>query len=292
MKKSNTIAKNLIFGLALSAVLSLSAAVYADEAAEAEGTVDFAAEYPADQLFPEGKFVVGIEGTYPPFTYHEADGELAGFDVEIARLIGEKLGVEIEFVEAAWDSLLIGVDTGRFDTVINCVSITDERKEKYNFSDPYFFSQKLVIVRGDNDEINSPDDLNGTKIATNLTNADIPWYEAHGAEIVGIDTSAEAFDLVLSGRVDFDSSTPVILNDYLEEHPDANLKVAFVIPDFESRVGIPLRKDETDRLDAINAVLESLREDGTLATLSEKYFNDDYTVSAFDDEAPEEETEG
>ena len=275
-------------GLALAAAFSLTAAAQeaATEAA-AEAAVETAAEFSAEELFPDGKFIVGIEGTYPPFTYHDDNGELKGFDVELAQLIGEKLGVEIEFVEAVWDSLLIGVDTGRFDTVINCVSITEERKEKYIFSDPYFFSSKLVIVRGDNEEIKGPDDLDGKKIATNLTNADIPWYESHGAEIVGIDTSGEAFDMVLSGRVDFDSSTPVILNDYLEEHPDANLKIAFVITDFESKVGIPLRKDETDSQAAINAVLEELREDGTLAELSEKYLKGDYTVSASEQETEE-----
>ena len=288
MKKTNRLEKILVSALALAAAFSLSAAAeeaVTEEAAEA--VTEVSAEFSTEELFPDGKFIVGIEGTYPPFTYHDQNGELTGFDVELAQLIGEKLGIEIEFVEAAWDSLLIGVDTGRFDTVINSVSITEERKEKYIFSDPYFYSSKLVIVRGDNEEIKGPEDLKGKKIATNLTNADIPWYESHGAEIVGIETSGEAFDMVLSGRVDFDSSTPVILNDYLDEHPDANLKVAFVITDFEAKVGIPLRKEETGRLEAINAVLEQLREDGTLVELSEKYFKDDYTISAAEKEAAE-----
>ena len=253
----------------------LAASLAASQAAFAQDTDELA------QIQERGTFIVGIEGTYPPFTYHDNDGNLAGYDVEIAQLIAGKLGVEAEFVEAAWDSLLIGVDTGRFDTVINCVSVTEERQEKYDFSTPYYFSARQVVVRGDNDEIQGEDDLDGKKIATNLTNAFIPWYESHGAEVIGIDTSGEAFELLLSGRVDFCSSSPVILADYLVEHPDANLKVAFVIPDSESVVAIPVRKGETALLEAINAAIGELREDGTLLELSLKYFGQDYTVSAF-----------
>ena len=194
-----------------------------------------------------------------------------------------KLGVEVEFQEAAWDSLLIGIDTGRFDTVINSVSITDERAEKYDFSDPYYYEARRVVVRADNDSINGPEDLNGKKIATNTTNAFIPWYEENGAEVVGIDTSAEAIDLVLSGRADFLGISVPVLNAYLDEHPDAvdKLKAAFVIPNSEDVIAIPVRKGEPEFLDAINAALAELREEGTLKEISEKYLGGDYTNSAY-----------
>ena len=230
-----------------------------------------------------GKLVIGIEGTYPPFTYHNGDGSLAGLDVELGTALAEKLGVEVEFQEAAWDSLLIGIDSGRFDTVINSVSITDERAEKYDFSDPYYYEARRVVVRADDDSIQAPEDLNGKKIATNATNAFIPWYEEQGAEIVGVDTSAEAIDLVLSGRADFLGTNVPVLNAYLDEHPDAKdkLKEAFVIPNSEDVIAIPVRKGETEFLDAINAALAELRADGTLKAISEKYLGGDYTESAY-----------
>lgn len=230
-----------------------------------------------------GKLVIGIEGTYPPFTYHNDDGSLAGLDVELGTALAEKLGVEVEFQEAAWDSLLIGIDSGRFDTVINSVSITDERAEKYDFSDPYYYEARRVVVRADDDSIQAPEDLNGKKIATNATNAFIPWYEEQGAEIIGIDTSAEAVDLVLSGRADFLGTNVPVLNAYLDEHPDAKdkLKEAFVIPNSEDVIAIPVRKGETEFLDAINAALAELRADGTLKAISEKYLGGDYTESAY-----------
>jgi len=231
-----------------------------------------------------GKIIIGIEGTYPPFTYHDENGDLAGLDVELGRAIAEQLGVEAEFVEAAWDSLLIGVDSGRFDTVINSVSITEERQQKYDFSDPYYFEARRVVVRADDDSIQTEDDLNGKKIATNTTNAFIPWYEEHGAEVVGIDTSGEAIELVLSGRADFLGTGVPVLNAYLDEHPEAKdqLREAFIIPGSESRVGIPVRKGEQALLDAINDALATLRDNGTLVEISNKYLGGDYTVSAFD----------
>lgn len=257
-----------------------SAATSTDTAAS---TAETSGENELEKVKAAGKLVVGVEGTYPPFTYHDDNGELTGLDVELGKALAEKLGVEVEFQEAAWDSLLIGIDTERFDTVINSVSITDERAEKYDFSDPYYYEARRVVVRADDDSIHSPEDLNGKKIATNTTNAFIPWYEEQGVEVVGIDTSGEAIDLLLSGRVDFVGTSVPVLNAYLQEHPDAadKVKEAFVIPNSEDVIAILVRKGEPEFLDAINAALAELREEGTLKEISEKYLGGDYTNSAY-----------
>ena len=113
-----------------------------------------------------GVLKVGIEGTYKPYTFHAENGDFTGYDVDLARAIAEKLGVKVEFTEAAWDSLLAGVDSGRLDTVINAVSVTDERKEKYDFTDAYLYIPRQVVVRSDNETLKSWDDLKGAKVAT------------------------------------------------------------------------------------------------------------------------------
>lgn len=263
-------------GSTTSSAASAGATAESTSAASAEGGE-------LEKVKAAGKLVIGVEGTYPPFTYHDDSGELTGLDIELGKALAEKLGVEAEFQEAAWDSLLIGIDSGRFDTVINSVSITDERAEKYDFSDPYYYEARRVVVRADDDSIQTPGNLKGKKIATNATNAFIPWYEAQGAEIVGIDTSSEAIDLVLSGRADFLGTSVPVLNAYLDEHPDAKdkLKEAFVIPNSEDVIAIPVRKGETEYLDAINAALAELREEGKLKEISEKYLGGDYTESAY-----------
>ncbi|TIQ23853.1 transporter substrate-binding domain-containing protein, partial [Mesorhizobium sp.] len=114
-------------------------------------------------------FKVGTEGTYAPFTYHDASGALVGFDVEIAKAIAERLGVQAEFLEGKWDGLIAGLDAKRYDAVINQVGITEERKAKYDFSDPYIASKAVLIVRGDNADIKSFADLKGKKAAQSLT---------------------------------------------------------------------------------------------------------------------------
>src|SRR6187402_481413 len=93
-----------------------------------------------------GILKVGTEGTYAPFTYHDGSGKLVGFDVEVAEAIASKLGVKAEFVEGKWDGLIAGLDAKRYDTVINEVGITDARKQKYDFSDPYIASKAVLIV--------------------------------------------------------------------------------------------------------------------------------------------------
>ena len=287
LKKSAAVLAALTLTAALagcgSSASSAAASTDAASTDTATSTAETSGENELDKIKAAGKLVIGVEGTYPPFTYHDDNGELTGLDVELGKAVAEKLGVEAEFQEAAWDSLLIGIDTERFDTVINSVSITDERKEKYDFSDPYYYESRRVVVRSDDDSIQTEDDLNGKKIATNTTNAFIPWYEAHGASVVGIDTSGEAIELVLSGRADFLGTSVPVLNAYLDEHPDATdkLREAFVIPNSESQVAIPVRKGETEFLDAINAALAELREEGTLKEISEKYLGGDYTNSAY-----------
>ncbi len=286
--------KQISFIMALLLIIALvsgcgsqgnSGAASAGEPEAAESTSAEAGGDELDSVLAAGKIVVGVEGTYPPFTYHDGNGELVGFDVEVAERVAEKLGVEVEFVEAAWDSLLIGIDSGRLDLVVNAVSITEERAEKYDFTAPYYYEARRVIVRAEDDSIQSAEDLNGKKVATNVTNAFIPWYESMGAEIVGIDTSGEAIELVLSGRADLCGTSVPVLNSYMDEHPDAEgkLKVAFVIPDSEDQIAIPVRKGETRFLEAVDQALAQLRDDGTLKELSEKYLQGDYTSSAYEE---------
>ena len=213
---------------------------------------------------------VGVEGTYQPYTYHDEDGNLTGFDVDVAKAIAEKLGVEVDFTEADWDSLLAGIDSGRIDTVINAVSVTDERKEKYDFAGPYFYIEQQVVIKKGNDEIKSWDDLKGKKVATNITSTTADIYKAAGAEVVAISTSDEAASLVFSS--------------YLKEHPDAELEAAFSVPDSVDEYAVPVKKGETELLDAIQTAIDELKADGTLSKLSENYFDADFT------EAPDSES--
>ncbi|MBD8951730.1 MAG: amino acid ABC transporter substrate-binding protein [Subdoligranulum sp.] len=246
----------------------------------AASTADTAAETELDKVKAAGKLVVGVEGTYPPFTYHDDNGELTGLDIELGKALADKLGVEVEFQEAAWDSLLIGIDTERFDTVINSVSITDERAEKYDFSEPYAYNRTAVITKGDNDTIHTLEDLNGKKTANTISSTYAQLAEQYGAEVTGVDDLNQTFELLNSGRIDATLNAEVTFYDYTKEHPDANVKIAVLTQD-ANEVAIPLRKGEESATlrEAINAAIDELRASGQLKELSEKYFGTDISTN-------------
>lgn len=223
-----------------------------------------------------GVLKIGTEGTYSPYSYHDEEGNLVGFDVEIARLIAEKLGVKAEFVETKWDAMIAGLDAKRFDIIANQVGITQERKEKYDFSEPYTYIHGVLIVGKDNEEIKTFEDLAGKKSAQTLTSNWGKTAEGYGAELVGVDGFDQSIELIASKRADATINSQVALYDYLKQKPDAPVKVVATAGD-PSIVGIPVRKGEDSLYEAVNQAILELKEDGTLTELSLNYFGVDIT---------------
>ena len=225
----------------------------------------------------KGKIVVAMEGTWAPWTYHDEGGKLVGFDTEVAKLIADKIGVEVEYVEGEWDSLFIGLETGRYDTVVNGVEITDDRKEKYDFTEPYGYIYTALVVRKDNDTIKTFEDLKGKTTANSFNSTYMYLGEQYGAKVSNVDSLDETIEMVLSGRVDATLNADVSIYEYLSVHPDANIKIVALTKD-ASMVSIPLRKEgNADLMAAINKAIEQLRADGSLKAVSEKYFGQDIT---------------
>ena len=228
------------------------------------------------QIQEKSEIVIAMEGTWAPWTYHDENDELVGYDVEVGKAIAEKLGVTATFVEGEWDGLLAGLDAGRYDIMVNGVGITPERQEKYDFTTPYAYNRTAVIVRGDYDEISSMEDLNGKKTANTISSTYAEQAEAYGATVTGVDDLNQTIELLLAGRIDATLNAEVVFADYQKAHPDANIKIAAYSDDVE-RVAIPVRKgtDTATLLDAINQALAELDADGTLSALSVKYFGTD-----------------
>ena len=259
-----------------SSAASSSAAPTADSAA---ATADTAAVDQLAQIKERGTITIAMEGTWAPWTYHDENDNLVGYDVEVGTLIAEKLGVEPEFVEGEWDGLLAGLDAGRYDIMVNGVDITPERAEKYDFSTPYAFNRTAVITKADDDSINTLEDLKGKKTANTISSTYAELAEQYGATVTGVDDLNQTFELLLSGRIDATLNAEMTFYDYTKEHPDANVKIA-VLTDDANRIAIPMRKgDETAALrTAIDAAIDELRADGTLKALSEKYFGRDIST--------------
>ena len=239
------------------------------------GTGDSADDLLA-QIKERGNIVVAMEGTWAPWTYHDDNNDLVGYDVEVAQNIAEKLGVEVEFVEGEWDGLLAGLDAGRYDIMVNGVGVTDERAEKYNFSTPYAYNKTAVIVRGDYDEISSMEDLKGKKTANTISSTYAAQAEVYGATVTPVDDLNQTIELLLSKRIDATLNAEVVFNDYKKEHPEADVKIA-TYSDQVEEIAIPIRKgdDTVTLLEAVNDALDEMAKDGTLTELSEKYFGMD-----------------
>lgn len=248
--------------------------------AESTGTVDLSnADGLLKQVLDKGTLVAGMEGNWAPWSYHDLDtNEVIGYDADTARAIGEKLGVEVQIVEAPWESLFAGLDDGRYDIVINGVEVTDERSEKYDFSEPYAYIHTALVVRKDNEEIKSFDDLKGKKTVNSIGSTYMELAESYGASAAGVSTLNDTIQNVIDGRADATLNADVSIYDYLNQQPDANIKIVATTED-ASHVAIPIRKgDETASFEkAVNAAIEKLKADGTLAELSEKYFGSDVT---------------
>lgn len=227
-----------------------------------------------NQIKSNGVLKIGTEGTYAPFTFHDSSNELVGFDVEIGRAVAAKLGVKPEFVEGKWDGLIAGLDAKRYDAVINQVGITEARKQKYNFSDPYIVSKAVLIVKEDNSEIKGFEDLKGKKSAQSLTSNFGKLAEASGAELVGTDGFDQAIQLVLTGRADATINDSLSFFDFKKQKPDAPVKIAAEKAEADAS-GIIVRKGDEELVAAINKALADIQADGTYQTISAKYFGQD-----------------
>lgn len=252
-------------------------------AAETEGEAfDYASltdgEDQLGRILEAGKISIAMEGTWEPWTYHDEDDKLVGYDVEVGQAIADALGVEAEFVEGKWDGLFAGLDAGRYDMVINGVDVTEERSEKYDFSDPYVYIHTAIIVAQDNDSIKSFEDLKGVSTANTISSYYAILAEEYGAKVTGVDDLNQTIELLLQGRIEATLNAEVTYSDYMREHPDAKIKIA-ALSDDANLVAIPLRKgdDSASLKEAVNHILADLKESGKLAEMSEKYFGNDMT---------------
>lgn len=145
--------------------------------------------------------------------------------MEIGEAVAAKLGVKPEFVEGKWDGLIAGLDSKRYDAVINQVGITEERQKKFNFSNPYIVSKVVLIVNDKDDTIKDFADLKGKKSAQSLTSNYGKLAKEAGAELVATDGFDQSIQLVLTGRADATLNDSLSFLDFKKHQPKAPVKV-------------------------------------------------------------------
>ena len=230
-----------------------------------------------ERIKAAGQIKIATEGTSTPFSYHDKDGNLTGFDIEIGKAVAKKLGVTPVFIETKWDSIVAGLDAGRFDTVTNQMAITEERKKKFDFSKPYIYIHEVLVTRKDNHTLTSFKNLKGQKVSQVLGSNLGRTAEKYGGVLVGVDDFVQSIDLVLAGRTAGTVTMDIVLADYLKQKPETPLKI---VDTAENTItcGIPVKKGNEDLMQAIDQALDELRKDGTLTKISMKYYGKDVTV--------------
>ena len=223
-----------------------------------------------DPVQSAGVLRVGTEGVYAPFSYHDpATGQLTGYDVDVARAVAEKLGVNVEFVETPWDSIFAALEANRFDVVANQVTITPERQQLYDLSDPYAIGEGVIVTRADEDSITSLDDLRGRTAAQSTTSNWAQVARDAGARVEAVEGLTQAMALLSQGRVDVVVNDSLSIYAYLAETNDTAVKIAATTGE-RSEQGFAARKD-SGMLPELNRAIEELKADGTLGEISQKY---------------------
>lgn len=228
----------------------------------------------------QGYITVAMEGTWAPWTYHDESDKLVGFDVEVAEAVAKKLGVEVRYEEGEWDGLLAGVEGGRYDIMVNGVGYTEERAKSYDFSNPYCFNKTALIVRSDNEEIKTLSDLKGKTTCNSANSTYQTIGEEYGATVLDVETLDGTLEMVLAGadRADATLNAEVSFLDYMNQHPDAELKIVDYYSEAEQVCIIMPKGESSDSLrEAINGALKELKDEGVLSELSNKYFGGDIT---------------
>ena len=224
-----------------------------------------------------GKLKVATSGTLYPASYHDSDSnELTGYDVEVTREMAKRLNLEVEFIEMAFDGMLSSINNGQADIAINDITATDERREKFAFSEPYKYSYGAAIVRkSDLSGIKNLDDLKGKKAAGEATTTYMEVAREYGAEEVIYDnaTNDQYLRDVSTGRTD------IILNDYYTQRlavaafPDFDITVHPNIKYNPSSQAILMKKENRELLKEIDKVVKEMKSDGTLAELSKRFYD-------------------
>lgn len=269
----------IVFALLVSFMLILSACGKDDKANEDKKEDNKAADKADDQdllakIKDDGKLLIGTEGTYAPFTFHDESGKLTGFDVEIATEVAKRLGVDPEFKETQWDAIFAGLDAKRFDMIANQVGIRPDRQEKYDFSDPYITSAAVLIVHKDNNEVKTFEDIKGLNSAQSLTSNYGDMAKKFGANLVSVEGFTQSVELLASKRVDVTINDRISFLDYTKQRPDAPIKIAATSEE-ASASGLMFRKDSDTLVAEVNKALTEMVEDGTYKKISEKWFGED-----------------
>lgn len=230
------------------------------------------------------KLVIGYDDTFVPMGFKDENGETVGFDVDLAKAVAKKLNKEIEFQSINWTMKESELNNGNIDLIWNGYSISDDRKEKVEFSNPYLNNNQIIVTMADS-PINSKRDLEGKSVGAQADSTSVTAVEKdrdimsklkNGALVTLKDNNDVLMDLE-AGRVDAVVVDEILARYYMKARGEEKYKV--LSENFgQEQYGVGIRKGDTEFVDAFNKALIEVIDDGTAAQISEKWFDKNIVI--------------
>lgn len=217
-------------------------------------------------------------GGYPPFNFITDQGDVDGFDVDVAAEIADRLGKELDYVTTSWDGIIEGLRAGRYDGILGSMGITEERSEIVDFSTPYYYSGPQLIVH-QNSDISGPEDLDSSHTIGLVTGTTFEQdAERLGVSISLYEDDNQTLMELLNGRIDGVLTDRIVGLNAINAMPRGeNLELVGSVLRTEM-MGVAVQKG-SELLDQINDALEAMRADGTMLAISEKWFGDGVDIT-------------
>ena len=220
------------------------------------------------------KYKVGIEGAYPPFNNKNPSGQVVGFDYDIAMALCAKMKAECEVVTSDWDGIIPALNAKKYDFIVSSLSITEDRKQAVDFTAPYYSNKQQFVAKKGGEFKTDIDSLKSKQLGTQRSTQAATWLEDNvGGDIKLYDTQENAYLDLSSGRVDGLLADKYAIYGWLKDDPagkDYEFKGEPINED--DKVGIALRKGESDLRTKLNLALKEIKEDGTYKKINDKYF--------------------
>lgn len=234
----------------------------------------YAAENALERVKKAGKLLVAVDATYPPMEFEGKDGKPEGFDIDFANEIASRLGVKAEFVVVAWDGMIAGLFSKRYDTIISTMNITEERKKQLDFVEYVRMSQLFVTAPGG--AIKSEQDLSGKVVAVQADTSTHEWAEKQQKsgikikEIKAFRVATEVFAALKAGQAGVIVIDEPVGRYYAKQDPAAFVVTGRALA--PEPIGVATRKDDADLRKAIDDAVTAIKKDGTFKKLQEKWF--------------------
>jgi len=233
-----------------------------------------------EEIQKKGEFVVGLDASFPPMGFTE-NGQIVGFDIDLAKEVCKRLGLNLKLQPIEWDAKELELETKNIDAIWNGFTITDERKEKILFSDPYMKNRQVFVVLEDS-PVKKKSDLKGKKLGLQAASSaadalnNNPDFKKELAEVVELDYYSTALMDLEKGGVDAVLMDEVVADYYIQVRGEGYriLDESLATEEY----GIGFRKNDKKLMEKIQETLEAMAKDGTVAQISEKWFGKDLTT--------------